>query len=162
MKKTNFLLFLLLSIPTFGSTPNEDFIVDMAREEFKIGSKVLATDVIGKTFKCVEYHSLNGALPKYNTWKIQLVFKSTGNSTIANLGNGGFKSFSLSSSGINSNAVGVSYQIQGTEFIQGRKIENGRLVFEHSVHKSRYYRGYPAVSNTGLVAYAYWICFENK
>lgn len=152
-------LLSLSASAAFAGTPNEDFLVDMAREEFKIAGKITDSDLAGRDYQCVQYAALNGVLPEYNKWTLKLEFKSM--STIwENAGNGGFIHFQKDEAGFHSTAKGVSYQIEGNESVFGRKIEDGRLVFEHSVAPSRYYRGYPSVSQPKQIAHNYWICFE--
>lgn len=145
-----------------ASTPKEDYLVDMAREEFRLARAPTVLDLVpGKTWECVSYLALDGALSSYGERRKYFRFELEREGEIVNGGALAFRTFRFDPTGARATAVAFSYKMRGTENAVVR-VPNSpgprSILVEHSVDDARYFSGVGAIATPSQIVFAYDFC----
>lgn len=145
------LLSVLFTSIAFAGNPDQDLIVDMARERFAASREAKMDDVkIGKVYKCVIYSAQRGIMPDYNKLKEIFQFEKDGESKLVNKKDFIFGIFELTPEGFVSTV--------GDKKLYMRVAKNSALVFENVGPQPKRHKAYRSIADKKLRGLDYIYC----
>lgn len=147
-----FFIALIITLPTFAGTPDQDLIVDIMRERFKASSaQILEHDLkLNQTWTCVYYNARKGEVPNYQDYKNWFNFEKKENGVYINHGSSNFKTFSLHN--------GYLLATSGERKLHGRFVKEGTLMFEYTAPQYKIRKSYISVTDGVQAGHGYIYC----
>lgn len=153
MKKLALLVLMTLIIQkSYAANPDQDLIVDLARERFTAAAKPSSKDLaVGKQWNCVIYNARRGYIPNYNQKRVIFEFTAgdTAN-TFMNDKSGDYRLFKYQDNSLASVVDDAALFVR----VDG----NHHLTFETTGPQPEMHKAYRSIANPKLRAYEYGYC----
>ena len=155
MLKSIIAIFSFVGLIQAG-TPDQDFLVDMARELFKKSATGIPATFEGN-WSCVKYKALRGAVSEYNNEQSFFNFVNVNGVALHNFGEMNVLHWVMDEKGLYAEVEGLTFRVKGKEVLRPRAYK-GLMIVEHTVQKDARYIGVSSlVSKSGEVN-AYYVC----